>query len=51
MILQVLGSINTDKSVVIIRDINTNSLEKIMTTLMRDFINGHNILKLDLPQG
>uniref|UniRef100_A0A1B6KCW3 Endonuclease/exonuclease/phosphatase domain-containing protein n=1 Tax=Graphocephala atropunctata TaxID=36148 RepID=A0A1B6KCW3_9HEMI len=47
---QVLESIPTDKTVMIMGDINIDSLvKKNDYTLMKDILSGHNIQRLDLP--
>lgn len=50
IISQVLESIPTDKTVIIMGDINIDCLEKKNDyTLMKDILSGHNIQRLDLP--
>lgn len=50
IISKVLESLPTNKPVVIMGDINIDSIQKARDyTLMKDILSGHNIVRLDLP--
>lgn len=50
IMFQVLESINTNKFVIIMGDINIESLEiSFDYNIIKDLLNGHKILRLDLP--